>query len=574
MGFQAPISIAKALTQIEEKKYLLPAIQREFVWEAEQTELLFDSILQDFPIGTFLLWEVNRSEQDKFIFYDFVRHYHERDKTHNEPVSVTGRESVLAVLDGQQRLTALLIGLHGTYASKLKWKRWDNDEAFPVCKLYLNLTRPAEAQGLKYDFRFFTSAQSDHGKRNHWFEVGRVLDFKTEDKIWKYLMDNELSDNDFARETLFLLHSRITKDKTITYFLEEDQTLEKVLNIFIRINSGGTELSYSDLLLSIATAQWESRDARKEIHDFVDSLNSVGDGFNFTKDFVLKSCFVLSDIRNIRFRVENFSKRNMKRIESQWPSITQALKLAAELASSFGYSRDTLTSHNSLIPLAYFIHTKGCPTNFVTSNKYRLDRKLIRQWLQASLLKGVFSGQADNVLRDARDAIKEDGGNFPVTAIEEKLRRRGKSLKFEQEEIEDLLDSWYGRGRTFSVLALLFPTFDFKNRFHIDHIHPSASCSYSVLKEAGVPEKDIQFCMDYWDSLPNLQLLEGISNQEKRDQPFKDWLLSDRTRKEQAEFQRRHLIPDVDFDLGNFKIFYEARRKRLEKELKRRLRTT
>ncbi|MCX8149861.1 MAG: hypothetical protein N3D13_11345, partial [Thermaurantimonas aggregans] len=49
----------------------------------------------------------------------------------------------------------------------------------------------------------------------------------------------------------------------------------------------GTQLSYSDLLLSIATVQWDAKDAREEIINFVDEINGIGRGFSFNKDFEL-----------------------------------------------------------------------------------------------------------------------------------------------------------------------------------------------------------------------------------------------------------------------------------------------
>ena len=97
----------------------------------------------------------------------------------------------------------------------------------------------------------------------------------------------------------------------MNFFLEKSEELDKVLQIFIRINQGGTKLSYSDLLLSIATAQWKKLDASKVIHEFVDKINDIGKGFNFNKDFVLKSCLVLADIKDIKFKVDNFSSENM-----------------------------------------------------------------------------------------------------------------------------------------------------------------------------------------------------------------------------------------------------------------------
>ena len=58
-------------------------------------------------------------------------------------------------------------------------------------------------------------------------------------------------------KSLHRLHAMVHNALVISYYEEESQDIEKVLNIFIRTNSGGTVLSYSDLLLSIATAQWE-----------------------------------------------------------------------------------------------------------------------------------------------------------------------------------------------------------------------------------------------------------------------------------------------------------------------------
>lgn len=127
------------------------------------------------------------------------------------------------------------------------------------------------------------------------------------------------------------------------------------MNIFIRVNSGGTKLSYSDLLLSIASAQWEQHDAREEITDFVDYINGIGDGFRINKDFVLKTSLVLSDFSDIAFKVDNFNKSNMMKIEENWDNIKTAITQAINLVSSFGYSGETLNSNNALIPIAYYL---------------------------------------------------------------------------------------------------------------------------------------------------------------------------------------------------------------------------
>ncbi len=119
----------------------------------------------------------------------------------------------------------------------------------------------------------------------------------------------------FANQTLSQLYYAVHVNGTISPYLEESTELDKVLNIFIRVNSGGTTLSYSDLLLSFATAQWEKKDAREEINKFMDEVNQIGQGFNIGKDIILKSCLVLSGKGkdDISFKVDNFNRTNMKK---------------------------------------------------------------------------------------------------------------------------------------------------------------------------------------------------------------------------------------------------------------------
>ena len=440
-----------------------------------------------------------------------------------------GKISKVLILDGQQRLTALYIGLKGTYAFKLPYKRRDNDEAFPKRKLYLNLLSESTNSDLKYDFKFLTKEEANKNNENtFWFEVGLILDFDPNNPsiLYNFLVENKLSTNKFAGECLFKLADMVNKKGTINYYLEEDQELDKVLNIFIRVNSGGTQLSYSDLLLSIATAQWKEKDAREEITNFVNEINKTGDGFLFNKDFVLKTCLVLSDFPNIAFKVDNFNAKNMKQIEESWDEISQSIKTAINLANSFGYNHQTLTSNYVIIPIAYYIFKKGNPANFILSSKYQEDRKLIKNWILRSLLKKVFGGQPDNVLRPLRDVIRDNNADFPYSTIIEKLRGTNKSVIFSEDEINNLSFHKYGQNYTFSVLSLLYPHLDYRNKFHQDHIFPKSLFKSKKLDKNGIPKEKHDFYLENFNSIGNLQLLEGIPNEEKSSKDFKEWLES------------------------------------------------
>ncbi len=566
MAFVEPITIKEAVGNVDKKNYLLPAIQREFVWSTYQIEKLFDSLMRDYPISSFLFWEVEKCNVGKYQFYEFLREYHERDNRHNTKADLNGANGITAILDGQQRLTSLYIGLKGTYAYKLSRKRWDNNTAFPKRRLCLNLVAPAKDNDFEYDFQFLTKKEFEQKDGDHfWFAVGDILNLKEAVDVNDYLINNwmqELGKDKFrfANKSLFKLYEVIHKNKSINFFLEKDESLDKVLNIFIRVNSGGTQLSYSDLLLSIATAQWKERDAKEEITSFVDEINAVGEGFNFNKDFVLKSSLILGGFKDIAFKVDNFNQKNMLHIEKEWDSISKSIKSAVILLASLGYHRETLTSNTAIIPIAYYLNKIGNPSNFSESSKYHKDRKNIFKWLVIALLKRTFSGQPDNVLRPLRDVINGAKNTFPLDELITKLKGSTKAMSFDDDEISNLFYYQYGGPYTYSALAFIYPSLDFRNKFHQDHIFPKKLFTRKRLATRGIATEDIDYYLNNYNYLANIQLLEGIPNQEKSGKDFNKWIVEKYPDEgERKEYKKRHYIPNVDLSLENFREFIQER---------------
>lgn len=564
-------TIADILGAIQTKDYVLPAIQREFVWKPEQIERLFDSLMQGYPFGTFLFWKVRPETSSRFKFYDFVLNYHQRDAAHCPDLGPIHNREVTAVLDGQQRLTALNIGLRGSMAIKLPHRWWTNPDAFPIRRLRLNLLASVEPDehGVCYDFRFLTDDQASRDSESFWFTVGSVLGMEGGPSMVDALMEQGLEGEDFklAYRTLDRLHSVIHKDNLIHYFEEKAQDLERVLNIFIRLNSGGTVLSYSDLLLSIAVAQWKQIDARKEIHKCVDELNKTGTGFAFSQDFVLKAGLMLSDISSVGFKVENFTAENMNILEEKWPKIRTALTRTVELVASFGLNGQTLRADSALLPIAYYLHHAGVPANYVTHSSFAEDRSRIRRWLIHSLLKasGIWGSGLDTLLTALRMNIqKAEGEGFPEAALRKEMTQRGKTLFFEPEEIEELLHLEYGDKRTFLLLSLLFPFVDLRNHFHVDHVYPISRFSQSKLQNLGYADDAIENTARMANSLPNLQLLEGAINNEKRASLPTDWLKKHLdTPESRANYADKHLLGALPEDILDFPAFYDVRHQQL-----------
>ncbi len=575
MAFQTPITIGKALGSIERREYVLPAIQREFVWWPDQIARLFDSLMRGYPIGSFLFWIVRSGSTEQYKFYDFMLDYHERDNPHCASVGLVNRDEITAVLDGQQRLTALNIGLRGSYAYKLPRKWWNSPDAFPTRHLYLNILAEAEENeaGMRYDFRFLTRGEAEQRDETHcWYRIGDVLQTKSALGLHRFLVDRELGNLNDPFEVLDRLHKVVHTESVIAYYQEEDQDLDKVLDIFIRTNSGGTTLSYSDMLMSMATAQWENLDAREEIHDTVDELNGIGDGFGFSQDFLLKAGLVLAGVRSVRFRVTNFNRDNMRLLEERWERITRAVRVAVELVAGFGFSRASLTANNAVLPVAHYVCQRDTPAGFLSHTAYKQDREAIRRWLTRSLLKrGIWGSGLDSLLTMLRTVIDKHAGEaFPSAQLEAAMRARGKSLTFEEEEIEDLVES---KDRTFALLSLLYPFLDLHgHRFHIDHVFPKSRFSSRQLRRAGVAEKDLPQFQDRADRLPNLQLLVGEANESKSAMLPRQWM-SETFGARATEYAERHDLGDVPADITRFNAFYEARRARLLDKLRRLLDT-
>lgn len=577
MGRYLPeMTIAEVLRSIQKGELILPAIQREFVWRPHQVIGLLDSIMRGYPIGSFLSWKVEPATVGKFRFYGFLKDFSEYNNRHNPIADPVAGQAATAVLDGQQRLTSLNVALRGSYAYRRKGGWYNNPDAYPVRHLYLNVLGEAEENeaGLLYDFRFFTdaelrSATPDDSK--HWFIVSKILDFADPGDVWDFAAEVGLANNRSARNTLSQLYDAVHKTENIHFYQETDQDVERVLDIFIRVNSAGTVLSYSDLLLSIATAQWRERDAREAIHGLVDALNSTGQGFGFTQDNVLKSGLVLANVGDIGFKVKNFTSATMATLDEEWDAISNSLKVAAGLLSDFGLSSVTLSANSVLIPIAYYVHRRGLTQRYREAVADRADRQALRSWALRSLVTpGVWGAGLDTLLRDLRQAINDHGEHaFPTAEIERRMALRGKSLIIDEGQIDSILNLTYGEKRTFAVLALLFPHVNTRNNHHVDHLFPQSLLTRAKLKQAGVDAETAERFQTLRDRLPNLQLLEGAENISKSDKLPAVWATETYpTTVDLKAYLDRNEIPRLAESVTEFEAAFDQRRRALAQRIR------
>lgn len=546
--------------------YFLPDIQREYVWLKKQKEKkieqLFDSILRGYPIGSFLFWKLKKndietnkdaddsSEKLNFQLYKFIENYDER-KQHNEKINIEqiNSDDLSIVLDGQQRLTSLYIGLKGTRTVKTPKAWWDNPNAFPEKKLYLNLrylpTEENPDDNYKFEFLEVNNIpQVNVG--SFWFKVGDILQIGS---ILAYARENELSESE--AEVLEKLKDAFCNKNLISFFEETEKNLDKVLKIFIRVNSGGTQLSYSDLLMSILTANF-SNDIRTLMHQLVDSIEEQGFGV-MGRDQVLKTCLLLTGSNHV-FQLKNFNKSNINKIEKNWDSITTSIFRAIDLLKEFGYSNN-LSSAYILSTVAYYIHQ--------SSGRYTNEKSEILSFVRNAQIVSYFTTSLDSKLELIAKNIRDSSNFFELSKKLEESKTQ--PLKISQDDVERMVNLQYGNPAVLPTLQLLYPNLDYKNStFHIDHIYPK-----SKFKKTN-EEIPINY-LGKSNFLYNLQLLQGDENIQKKAKNPEAWLeeqYSDNSKIESYK-ERNYIAKDFKLNWSEIEDFEKQRSEEILVQLKK-----
>ncbi|GAA6907163.1 DUF262 domain-containing protein [Helicobacter pylori] len=526
--------------------------------DEKKIEQLFDSILRSYPIGSFLFWKLQKEdiaksdEQDEkklnFQLYQFITNYDER-KPHNEKIYIEQirRDELCIVLDCQQRLTSLYIGLKGTRTLKRNKARYDNPNAYEEKRLYLNLKHQPNMDNPEDNYQFEFHAKAPTNDKNHfWFKVGDILEL--ESGVLNYAQEHGLKENEL--NLLEKLKDAFHTKQLISFFEEKEKNLNKVLNIFIRVNSGGVKLSYSDLLMSILTASFSS-DIREKMNELVDALKDKGFP-NVEQDQVLKTCLLLIG-SNTTFELKNFNKNNIKKIEENWEKITESIYNVAKLLETFGYVK-YLGSAYILSTLAYFY--------FLKQKMDKNDEEQALKFVRNAQIMGYFTPSTDTKLSIIAHSIKEARA---FEAFNHNLAKHQTCpLKITNDAIEGMV--FFDRYSKSLFLQILYSNLNYKTTtFQIDYIYPKSKFK----KENEKLDKDFYECGNH---LYNLQLLEGQENSAKKDKDPEVWL-KEEYKNEQAqaieEYKRRNYIdPKLKLEWENIKEFRETREKAIIKRLK------
>ena len=557
------MTIRKAVQMMDERRLLLPHIQRPFVWKQDRThnqvKKFFDSVLRRYPFSTFLFWITGDDIQVR-RFVDDYRDGMNVKETYLKSSEYRDKEKIL-VLDGQQRLQTLYMALKGSYDGK---------------ELYFDILSGGKVfqdgkDELRYNFEYATrdEAREWNEDRTYWVLLKEIVmsndnavviqrkilnrmrgEIEVDDEIEGRVLENVSQVKNMFNELPLIYYYPI--DSTTGKF----SAYNEVLEIFIRTNSGGTVLSKSDLMFSLIKLNWG--DAEEEFEDLINSLNKNG-AFYFDKDFILKTALVVLE-KGARYQVEKFKgsqgEKNLASVRDNWQRILKSFKYLDDfLAYARISSAHLLPSYNALIPIIYFAYVHNCKPDSARA------KHNMQVWLYKTLLNANFSGQSDTIIDGCVNAIRNHSSidYFPRAELEAYIKSRGRTADVDFDTID---------GNPYIILNLVYlfnnEIVNFQPQLNgsvpeIDHIFPKS-------KMLAAPYK---YPYRLVNNVGNYMFLESSLNKSKTNalpEEYFPQVLGDR-----PDFYERYLIPK-DHRLhkpDNLKEFVDTRREMIFETIKK-----
>lgn len=553
--------ISDVVNEIDEGKYVLPVIQRPLVWSEEKMELLFDTLLKGDSFSGVIAIKEEKDKKPLFNYRPFTKTGEFIDSREIENL----RQTQFFIIDGQQRLQTFYIGLTGSFYGKV---------------LYFDLYSNYKSY---YEFKFekeesqLPKISRDDGRilnKHLWYPVKLLLndlkDINDEEQVADEIIERFSTSEDVEKEHIrknikaFYKHV-ITSESlgisivNINKSLPEQKNRQRIVELFRRLNDGGTKLSSFDLVASILKGfDWKMEAFLKQI---LSDYQDIG----LTQDNLIKLIFLLQDNHNkemadIDAKDADFAIANQEKIQAVLYSTKQFLKNA----DLYEYYQEGSRSFIPLFFIAYHLFhqnksiekIKSYFDNHDTGNQ---DFLLIRKWLYHSLINGVFRSRGagwvsyKTGVRKLLNTIKfHKNEPFPIQELFDVYIQHPLNFVLDY-SVNDLvnLDSTF-------IYYLMYDCKSTTRVNDIDHIMPK-----SILQT-------YNYSWDKINSIANYQLLDYSTNRGNKNAcAFAEWVNNENNVKDKERYLYTHLIPIDEMLWGEdkFEEFIEERAKLIIKKV-------
>lgn len=485
--------IGDLLTDVSNGRIGLPDLQRPFVWKDTKVRNLLDSMLKGFPIGYIMLWE---SPTD----YDNKTHIGIDHKDYSQPRDL--------VIDGQQRLTALLAAIKGVKIKDVDYKERNIKIAFnPLTREFAVWSQAYErsAEWINSINLAFDAAEQHNETRFRRSFIKNLNESRERNQQPILTDDEEIQIEENLSDLLDLIYYQLPTLEVRASASEED-----VAEIFVRVNSGGQKLTEKNFIETLLAVY--DNDIHKSINDFCRDSRIPKDGTSFNHIIEVDPVHLIRASVGLAFRRARLRYAYMllrgKDLDTQKTSsetqvknlqlFRDALAVVTDLnnwhafmniMAASGYLRRSLISSENAVVFSYMLYLIG-KTQFGVKP---MDlRKIMTQWIFMATLTGYFTDSPEStverLLTDMRSLSKPE--EF-VDLLNQEIKNNFTDDYFNSNLIRDLVTSstvspvWRGYLAALNVLhynvlystvptvALLTPgTNGSKSALDIHHIFP------------------------------------------------------------------------------------------------------
>ena len=558
------MSIVSILNQIRNDEIVLPATQRVFVWNENQIQKLLDSIMRGYSIGIILIWETYENIDYRDFFSDY------RADNLLTFLNNSRQKRLRLVLDGQQRLQSLYIALYGTLEGKnLYFDILSGKESDDISESKYLFYFGTDEDIAKWNARIQASLSEEERVADYapeWYikvtEIFKISASEKKNLARKLKQELTLSEEEADRlstnfekfDDAFYKQESILKASVIDENLPHDNPDRKseadILEMFVRVNTGGTKLERSDLIFSLLKLSW--KESASAFPKFVKEINS-GNDFDLDEDFVIRCLFVISNLGS-KFDVTALRKKSdIENLKKNFQECCNAIRTTVDFIQQQCWcaSSDIIGNYYNLVPFVYYLfHTK----------KHVVPNSQVEHVRKAFFLFAFckpFSRHADSRLRKfVNDHLKpladQSDSTFP---FENTVRWIGYYEKINNFD-EDVLS------RNICLALHLVQglsggkvKYD-RNMPEVDHIFPKAT-----LFEKGFNESEV-------NNFANLWILAQNKNRNKTNKHPKKYFVENSQPEENVSSSemKRALI---DPDMLNFRIYRGFLKNRGQQILKR-----
>ena len=557
--------VSDIVTRISDNEFVLPVIQRRLVWNEEKMELLFDTLLKGNSFGGVICIEEEKGSVPLFSFRPFTKDGNAVDSVLKDVLN----QSQMFVIDGQQRLQSFYIGLLGSYNGK---------------EMYFDLF--SDFKNLDYSFKFEndesklpkidSEREGDSVKEQMWYPAKdlfkRLKDTNDEDQVAEEIIKSknvldELKKNHVMKnvkvfyKNIFSATNIGISKINVNKSLDLNANRQRIVELFRRLNDGGTKLSSYDLVASILKGfDWK-------MEKFLDDILIENDDIGLTQDTLINLLFILRDTP-MKQMVE-IDAEDAEFATKYYERIQQTMRLLKKFLKAAGLYNYYLKERNrSYIPLyfiAYNIFYKkpldqqlGDMFNTFDTNDTNFRKLYI--WMYKSLINGVFSRGCGwipyktGIKKIAAIVKQHKYSDFPTEQVF--MVYRSHPLYFYDNIDVDKL-SQLDRD---IIFYMIYDNQSVIREQDIDHIHP-----VNILSSNGVSDYEI-------NTIANYQLLDSGTNRGlKNGKPLSEWVSNCVQNK--AIYLQRHLIPENPdlWDFNNYRTFLEERKKLIASKINKKL---